>query len=355
MAAAVVSLAAITGCGTTRPPAVGATATAATTSSLRSFGPVDASFVSPLDGWVLGVTQTGRQRIELAKTTDGGRRWSSVPVPPAPWSEQTSGPPPNSVASVTFANARDGWLYGPGLWATENDGASWHVVATHGAQITDVQAARGYVFATFTGCHRRCRSGLYRSPVGRDAFRMVPGTAGAGQIALSGVRGYGLGTSRRTLFTGPVGGPGRWRQLPLPCTGRFYAAVIAASPAELGLACNEPPGGHPTPIDVYLSVSHGLSWHKVTGLATYDGASFVSIAPDGLLLCGGIYDGMLISHNGGRTWHNVPSVDMTEAVGGGGPFDAAMITNRAGYALLQPYEFWLTSNGARTWTRIKIP
>jgi len=52
------------------------------------------------------------------------------------------------------------------------------------------------------------------------------------------------------------------------------------------------------------------------------------------MITGGIYNGTDISRDGGRTWHTVPAVDSTEAVGGGGWFEAAMVTNRAGYALL---------------------
>jgi hypothetical protein len=354
-AGAVVSLAAVSACGTASTPSRTALTAAPVTPSLTSFSPVAVSFVSPLDGWVLGITLPGRSRIELVTTTDGGRGWKSVPVPPAPWAEQGSRPPVNSIAYVTFASARDGWLYGPALWATDDGGASWHQVAMHGAQVTDVQASRRYVFATLTGCHRQCRSGLYRSPVGRDEFRLVPGSAGAGQVVLSGSTGYAIGASRQKLFTGPVTGSARWHQLPLPCTGRFYAAVVAASSAGLALACNAPLGAHPTPSDVYLSASHGLSWHEVSGFATYDGAAFLSIAPDGLLVSGGIYNGLVISRDGGRTWHNVESVDTSTAVGGGGPFDAAMITDSAGFALLQPLELWLTRNGARTWERVKLP
>lgn len=45
---------------------------------VRALRPIGVSFVSPSDGWVLGVKLTGREHIELVKTTDGGRRWTSV-------------------------------------------------------------------------------------------------------------------------------------------------------------------------------------------------------------------------------------------------------------------------------------
>ena len=56
-------------------------------------------------------------------------------LPDAPWENQPNYSAPDSVGSVTFADARNGWLYGPGLWATHNGGASWHKVDTHGAQV----------------------------------------------------------------------------------------------------------------------------------------------------------------------------------------------------------------------------
>ncbi len=49
-----------------------------------------------------------------------GRHWHAVPGPPLRI---------GTIAAVTFANARDGWLYGAKvLWATHNGGARWHRV-----------------------------------------------------------------------------------------------------------------------------------------------------------------------------------------------------------------------------------
>jgi hypothetical protein len=48
-----------------------------------AFAPESVTFVSPSQGWVLGVGSCrGGGCLGLFKTTDGGSRWSQLPVPP---------------------------------------------------------------------------------------------------------------------------------------------------------------------------------------------------------------------------------------------------------------------------------
>ena len=63
--------------------------------------------------WALGTSLCGTEVCTaLARTRDGGATWHSVPVPAA---VATAGP--NGVSRVRFANASDGWLFGPQVWA----------------------------------------------------------------------------------------------------------------------------------------------------------------------------------------------------------------------------------------------
>ena len=228
-----------------------------------------------------------------------------------------------------------------------------------------MEAAAGRVLAAFTTCPQRCESAqpryaIYRTAVGGNDWRRVPGAAalGYGTLALTASKGYALGeatqVNRGTLVTGPVTGPGRWRQLTMPCTGRWLPADVAVARAGPVLACNSPPGAHPVPVRLYASADGGLRWHQLISLSFEDGVGTLSIAPDGLIIAGGMYSGMVISRDGGRTWHEVRSVDRTHSVGGGGGFAAAMVTNQAGFAYVVPLQVWLTRDGGRIWTEVTI-
>lgn len=66
-----------------------------------------ASFVSDSTGWLLSITSpdsSSGSRIVVCKTTDGGRRWSAVPAPPAPWIYQGTTSAPDGVSAIVFAD-----------------------------------------------------------------------------------------------------------------------------------------------------------------------------------------------------------------------------------------------------------
>jgi hypothetical protein len=331
-----------------------------------SFGPLDASFISGSAGWMLGLALTGRQRLELYKTVDGGRRWAALPAPPASWRWHQGTAQPNGVSGVTFADARNGWLYGPGLWASHDGGMTWRRLAVHGAQVDSVQADGGRVLAAFTVCPGQCRSGrarfaVYRPAAGRDDWRPVAGAAGLGfgRVTLTGPDGYASGAqtygSGTGLVAGPVSAPSRWQHRPVPCGHAYFPAAIAASQAGLVLACNQPPGAHPVQVREYRSADGGRNWHQLTPLSLQDGASMVTITAAGMIIISGMYNGLLISRDNGRAWHTVPEVDNTDAVGGGSLITAAMTGNRLGFAIAQTSRAWLTPDGGRTWNPVSIP
>ncbi len=166
-------------------------------------GPIGASFVSANDGYLLGITlkdcwADAASKLRLRKTTDGGLRWTPLTAPPAPWGgiapDGTGRVPADGVTSLLFADARDGWAYGPGLWATHDGGASWQRIGTKRWAVQSMAATDGHVVATLLSCDpyaSDCDSPspvVRTSPVGRDAWRAVSGAddschaaGGAGQ------------------------------------------------------------------------------------------------------------------------------------------------------------------------------
>ena len=148
-AAALAALAALAGCGwskpgsvpssTAPPAAVTASATATAAASPRtsaSPGPSaagsvdvrDVSFVSADRGWALG-------RGRLVTTTDGGASWTWLPGPPA------------GAAHIRFASPQVGyaWTASGSLWITTNGAASWQPGGL--ARVLWLETAAGQVWS----------------------------------------------------------------------------------------------------------------------------------------------------------------------------------------------------------------
>jgi hypothetical protein len=158
----------------------------------------------------------------------------------------------------------------------------------------------------------------YASPVGTDAWRLLPGVSGAGQAAradlgVSAGTGYVISSHAPlpgpapVLLTGPADGSARWQRHALPCPSSMEIAVTAATGPGIIVACAGI-GFHPTPTRVYRSV------------------------------------------DGGRSWHQVPTVDDSQTVQGGGVVTAVMVTNDLGFAVVTGHALWLTHDGGQTWS-----
>lgn len=353
---------------------------------------MDASFVSASDGWLIGVTlrhcwQYGGSRLVVRETTDGGRHWSPVSAPPAPvpWSGGAQIPPAASVSEIYFASARDGWAFGPGLWATHDGGASWHRVGTHGRGVYSLAASGGHVVGAFDSCGADCGRGAASSftiataPIGSDAWRPVPGAAGEGkgqpQVTAAGGTAYALTagdagnpSTRARLLSGPADGTAPWHARTTPCYAMGANTVTAVTAARLVMACALL-GAHPATTRFYRTVSrttgyrttgdrttgdHGAHWRQFSSLGLYDGASCVSVTGDGTLLAAGNYDGVAMSYDGGRGWHRPSTVDASPQVGGGGEIVAAMTADRDGFAIAPWGPVWITRDGGHTWTPVIV-
>lgn len=315
------------------------------------------------EGWLLGITvlpcrgPVMGSRIALRRTADGGRHWTPLPAPATEWGMPNAGGTAG-VSQILFANPRDGWAFGPGLWTTRDGGARWHQVATHGAQVYSMAAADGRVIAAFTAVGQpRGRFVIYTSPAAHDDWRPIAGATGYGspQVVIGASSGYAVSQSRGTpsggtLLGGPADGTARWQPLPLPCAAW---PVAAASTAGLAVACSLI-GAHPTPTREYVSTDGGWTWRRLTGLLLFDGASTLGIPPGGPIIIGGAYSGVLISWDGGHTWHGAPTVDRSTIVGGGGSVTATMTGSRAGYAIAVMSQIWFTHDAGHTWTPVTI-
>ena len=342
----------------------------------RQIGPIAASFVSASDGYLLGITLSDCaagtvSKIAARKTADGGLHWTALPAPPAPWGgvapDGTGHIPADGVTSLLFADARDGWAYGPGLWATHDGGATWRLVATGGRAVPSMAVTGGQVIASLESCDPLDLScdgpqtwTVETTPAGRDAWRPVPGAAGDGGAVLSAQAGAGYAISPRfgqpgtdvSMLTGPADGSARWVSRPLPCQPGAIA-LTAVTTTRLLLACALL-GAHPATTYLYSSSDAGAHWTRFAVLGLFDGAGAIEQTPDGTVLVEGIYDGVELSRDGGRTWARPSAIDDSGSVQGGGPLTTDLVTSEEGYAIGWLGPLWITRDAGRTWTQVPV-
>lgn len=340
----------------------------------RQLGPIAVSFVSASDGYLLGLTLSDcaagtASKIAVRKTTDGGLHWTALPAPDAPWGgvapDGAGHIPADGVTSVLFADERDGWAYGPGLWATHDGGTTWHQVGPGGGRaVQDMAASGGQVLATLESCDpydSTCDDphtvAVETTPAGRDAWRAVPGASAGTEVTAQAGTGYAVSSGGHyatdaQMFTGPADGSARWVSRPLPCQPGAIA-LTAVTTTRLLLACALL-GAHPATTHLYSSSDAGAHWTRFAVLGLYDGAGAIEQAPDGTMLVEGIYDGVELSRDGGRTWTKPAAVDDSLSVQGGGPLAADLVTSEDGYVLANLGPLWVTRDAGRTWTQVAV-
>jgi BNR/Asp-box repeat len=156
--------------------AIGPTTSSSTSSSTplpSRFYPQSFTAISELTWWLLGTVPCpagqGGPCAGILQTTDGGRTFASLSTPPAPAS---------TYSQVRFADAHDGFAYGPDLYATHDGGKTWSAVDV-GGRVADLATSDGQAYAIVTttagGSGR-----LIRSPVGQDHWTAV---SAAGEVS----------------------------------------------------------------------------------------------------------------------------------------------------------------------------
>lgn len=384
----IVAVALVAGCGAagttgaSRPAATGKAAASAVAKASSStaapqgrcapgaVGPLDASFASASDGWLLGVTlqncwTSSASRLVVRKTTDGGRVWVTVPAPPAPFAGGAT-VAPGSAERIYFADSRDGWVFGPGLWSTHDGGATWHRVDTGGRAVYSLAATEGHAVAAYLTCGTDCGRGAQASfaietaPAGSDGWRPVPGGTGNGQPQLLAAGGiaYALvsggldGTARARLLTGPADGTAAWRAHGTPCYTMGANTGTALTASSLVITCALL-GAHPAATRFYRSGDSGASWRQFSYLGLYDGASSVSVSPGGTLLVGANFDTAAVSRDGGHSWLR-PASMRTSSQAGCCALSAAMTSDDDGYVVAVLGPLWITGDGGRTWAAVTV-
>jgi hypothetical protein len=338
------------------------------------FEPASVSFISASKGFVLGTSPctTAPCDAELVTTNNGGKTWAASAAPLAPFALASS-PSSPSVNQVLFANASDGWAYGPKLWATSDGSESWAKVSL-GGPVYLLATSAHEVYAVVGNCSpsaHNCRAPtlrLERATVGSAAWHTVPGVSGYGTTAVLTANGSNAWLSFSPKSTGAVliwrssNSGNTWQRLPDPCYDPSQATDLAgmASPGsgQLFELCAGNPGAGQEEKSLWASSNGGRSGH-VVGQLPLGGLAVSVAAPTAKVVLVTAVSGagfVYRSTNGGATW-----ATRTFADGGAGFYDFAFATASFGTTVEGapvdgPNDDRLreTSNGGATWPPVHI-
>jgi photosystem II stability/assembly factor-like uncharacterized protein len=294
------------------------------------------TFVSAQTGFVLGqLPCAAKVCYGLATTTDAGRTWSfGGDLPMAPQQDQP-------ITKVRFADATNGWAFGPQLWSTHDAGKSWHQL-TATSQVFDVEASAGlvYLLGSSCGAGTACATPakLFRAAVGSDSFAAVPGatmTATAGQLALHGKAVWVVGATPGTAFVSSSDGAS-WRKHASPCPqGAGPSSLTGVAPVTsttVFLLCASDPGAGSESKLVLWSTDGGSTAHQTAaapdrgGLASGFAAASASVVAVSAQ-SGATY--IYLSRDAGATWAS----PFTNGDGGVGITDLGFTTPTQGVAI----------------------
>jgi hypothetical protein len=381
---------------TTSPPASSSSsgnASAAASSAVPTglgpvpgnFRPTSVTFVGTRTGWVIGQALTpghcaSQFCTSLARTNDAGKTWAGVPAPMAGPADGASG-----LSQIRFLNLKDGWAYGPQLYATRTAGKTWAQVDTGGLRVTALETVGDRVFAVWASCtgdgpayavnctrftlYSASATGGTWAPVGASTTGLTNGAASeAAQLVLTGSRGYLLAPGGE-LYSGPVDGSGPWTRVsslvascpvgPARGNGQPTGALLGAVNArDLLLACVSASSGTSPSVStqqkfVYSSKNGGMSWAQMTTAPAAGVAFGLAASPTESVMLA-TDQGIDLLPAGEMSWR---TADVRGGAPAGGFRYIGMTTDEQGIALpADPSAgtVWFTFDGGQSWTASRL-
>ncbi|MDQ1713376.1 MAG: hypothetical protein QOE45_2826 [Frankiaceae bacterium] len=305
------------------------------------------SFYDAAHGYAVGERCVAKTcRAVLRATGDGGRTWRVAPGPPGTW-QTDEGRSANGVRSVTFADARNGWLYGDALVETHDGGLHWQNV---GGYTGDVVARDGVVWALH---YEGCASMFCGAWVGHGATTGGPltGEAGADLVehgslaAVDATHAYlvddGTYGGDDPKFRATADGGRTWARYPAPCPRAAWRTLSATAADDLRVLCGDSAAHF-----VARSRDGGATW-RTARTGDEGGATFVAVSPDLAFRAGD--RSVRVTRDGGATWRVMPGLDVTS------PLQAFVVVDGThAFALYEGGLLYGMSDGA-SWERLTRP
>ena len=350
-----------------------------------NFRPTSVTFVGKRTGWVIGQALTpghcaSQFCTSLARTDDAGKTWAGVPAPMAGPADGASG-----LSQIRFLDLKNGWAYGPQLYATHTAGKTWAQVSTGGLRVTALETVGDRVFAVWASCtgdgpayavnctrftlYSASATGGTWAPVGASTSGLTNGAASeAVQLVLTGSRGYLLGPGGE-LYAGPVDGSGPWTRVsslvascpvgPARGNGQPTGALLGAvNASDLLLACVSASSGTSPSVStqqkfVYSSKNGGVSWEQIA-TAPAAGVAFGLAASPTQSVMLATDQGIDLLPAGAMSWR---TADVRGGAPAGGFRYIGMTTDEQGIALpADPSAgtVWFTFDGGQRWTASRL-
>lgn len=314
-------------------------------------------FLDASRGWALGRRCAMHTCFAvMRRTSDGGRTWQAAGAPHRTWDDQQP-LMPGEVRSVTFADERNGWAYGPGFWATHDGGATWREVLQATVREVLVRGSAVWLVAYNSCASMDCEPSVLRATVGSDTFTGPddsPIKTRAELAAPDATHAYLVeidpGEHPSVVATADRGRT--WVRHEAPCANAYRRAAAAAG--TLWVVCEYDGGGGSAPIATARSTDGGAHW-TTTPKRVEQGYPSVLVPLSGTAAWradDGVGEGIRSTSDGGATWHTYPLPDNDS--GGGGPYAFGMLDARHGWALFANNTFLRTDDGA-TWVAMTPP
>ena len=349
-------------------------AACANKTGVAPFRPESVTFVSVGVGMVIGLSTCGDvQCLRLAKTIDSGHTWTWLA------GGGLSGLSLADGWQLRFADAQNGWISGPLLFATHNGGRTWTQIALPGlgsrtGSVGALEVADGRVFAEVAEGTDQDTYGpvvLFSTEVSKDSWAAVgnvaTGSAGyPGEISVAqgaiwamlhpGVVSQDHGVEVHSLLYHSTDGV-TWHDSLLPCPPLTVASVAAATSTRVFIVCSGGVAAGSQVKTAYLSNDGGANYKRV-GDPPFAG-DFDEVAASPLAFSVAVASGatyIYTSFNEGRDW----ATTYLPQTGGLPLSDLRFTTPTQGVVIfgVPAYPQWLqllmTRDGGHSWATIDV-
>jgi photosystem II stability/assembly factor-like uncharacterized protein len=333
--------------------------TAAVTAVPQGFAANSVTWVSPLQGWVLGHAPCGAKECTyVLGSINGGKTWQRLGAVAAPVA-RIGEPSQPGVTEVHFATANLGYAFAPYLFHTANGGRTWAKmpIPGSGGQVLDLETSTSTAFMLVSPCKwasfHNCTGqlSLWRSTLTGTGWTRIPlqlPVSTRGDVSVHGGGVYVVDpqvdvTGAKDKFYASTDGGRHFTARSVPCDKPATPNValeqaVATSATDVALLCVGNPGFSKAEKFVYTSTDAARTYHYAGMMGQFGIQSQLAVSPSGNLAVASVSDGSFIYINnthGGTKWTMV----WASSDGGAGWNDIAYVTNT---------EAWIV-RGAPSW------